>query len=99
MTQPQPSPALVSAFAPSGALRASINLGNPILASKDAAGGEPVGVSVDLAREFARRLGVGIELAVLGLNHAAHGHLEHRAAHSPPTPTSLPAVGNASSVP
>ena len=64
MTQPKPSPALVSAFAPSGTLRASINLGNPILANKDAATGEPVGVSIDLAREFARRLGVGIELVV-----------------------------------
>ncbi|WGT63433.1 ABC transporter substrate-binding protein [Variovorax paradoxus] len=64
MTQPKPSPALVSAFAPSGTLRASINLGNPILANKDAATGEPVGVSTDLAREFARRLGVGIELVV-----------------------------------
>ena len=58
------APALVSAFAPGGTLRASINLGNPILANKDAATGEPVGVSVDLAREFARRLGVGIELVV-----------------------------------
>jgi polar amino acid transport system substrate-binding protein len=65
MTQPQPiAPALVSAFAPSGTLRASINLGNPILANKDAATGEPMGVSIDLAREFARRLGVGIELVV-----------------------------------
>ncbi|MDR6518548.1 polar amino acid transport system substrate-binding protein [Variovorax paradoxus] len=67
MTQPQPttiSPSLVSAFAPGGTLRASINLGNPILANKDAATGEPVGVSIDLAREFARRLGVGIELVV-----------------------------------
>ena len=59
-----PSSALVTAFAPSGTLRASINLGNPILANKDATTGEPVGVSIDLAREFARRLGVGIELIV-----------------------------------
>ncbi len=66
MTQPQHAiaPALVSAFAPGGTLRASINLGNPILANKDAATGEPVGVSIDLAREFARRLGVGVELVV-----------------------------------
>ncbi|BEP41934.1 transporter substrate-binding domain-containing protein [Variovorax sp. V15] len=66
MTQQQTtiSPTLVSAFAPSGTLRASINLGNPILANKDAATGEPVGVSIDLAREFARRLGVAIELVV-----------------------------------
>lgn len=57
-------PAVVSAFTPTGALRASINLGNPILANRDAATGEPVGVSIDLAREFARRLGVAIELVV-----------------------------------
>jgi len=49
-------------FARTGTLRASINLGNPILAGRDARSGEPVGVSVDLARAFAQRLGVGIEL-------------------------------------
>ena len=48
------TPSIVSAFAPGGTLRASINLGNPILANKDAASGEPAGVSVDLARAFAR---------------------------------------------
>ena len=46
-----------------GKLRAAINLGNPILASQDA-GTESRGVSVDLAREAARRLGVPIELVV-----------------------------------
>ena len=61
-TTPLPAP-VVSAFTPTGALRASINLGNPILAGKDA-NGEPAGVSVDLAREFARRLGVQLELVV-----------------------------------
>lgn len=45
-------------------MRASINLGNPILANRAPSGGDPVGVSVDLAREFARRLGVAIELVV-----------------------------------
>ncbi|MFE0020392.1 transporter substrate-binding domain-containing protein [Amycolatopsis sp. NPDC059021] len=55
---------LVPAFAPAGTLRASINLGNPILAGRDAVSGEPVGVSVDLAREFAARLGVDVELVV-----------------------------------
>jgi polar amino acid transport system substrate-binding protein len=59
---PAAAPALVAAFAPGGALRASINLGNPILAHADPATGEPGGVSVDLAREFARRLGVPLEL-------------------------------------
>jgi polar amino acid transport system substrate-binding protein len=54
---------IVQAFAPTGRLRASINLGNPILANKDAAGA-PKGVSIDLAGEFARRLGVPLELVV-----------------------------------
>ena len=62
--QPTPSPATVSAFAPSGQLRASINLGNPILARKNATTGEVEGVSVDLARALAAELGVGIELKV-----------------------------------
>ena len=52
-----------AAFTPTGALRASINLGNPILAGRNAAG-EPAGVSIDLARAFAERLGVGCELVV-----------------------------------
>ena len=51
-----------SELAPSGKLRAAINLGNPILASRDAASGEARGVSVDLARELGRRLGVPVEL-------------------------------------
>ena len=53
---------VVAAFAPTGKLRAAINLGNPILAGTDPATGAPRGVSVDLAREFARRLGVELEL-------------------------------------
>lgn len=64
MTSQQIAPALVPAFAPSGTLRASINLGNPILADRAPAGGDPVGVSIDLAYEFARRLGVPVELVV-----------------------------------
>jgi polar amino acid transport system substrate-binding protein len=58
-------PAIISAFAPTGRLRASINLGNPILANRNPQTGEAAGVSVDLAREFARRLGIEIELVVL----------------------------------
>ena len=58
------SPDLVRAFAPSGTLRASINLGNPILAGRDAATGEPAGVSIDLARGLAEALGVPLELVV-----------------------------------
>jgi len=52
-----------SAFTPTGRLRASINLGNPILANKDASG-QPAGVSIDLARAFAAKLGVECELVV-----------------------------------
>jgi polar amino acid transport system substrate-binding protein len=44
-------------------LRASINLGNPILARVDARDA-PKGVSVDLARAFAQRLGLGLELVI-----------------------------------
>jgi polar amino acid transport system substrate-binding protein len=51
-------------FAPTGKLRAAINLGNPILAHAAGDGGAG-GVSVDLAREFARRLGVDLELVVI----------------------------------
>jgi polar amino acid transport system substrate-binding protein len=53
-----------AALAPTGRLRASINLGNPILARKDATTGEPAGVSVDLARALAEQLGVPVELKV-----------------------------------
>jgi polar amino acid transport system substrate-binding protein len=51
-------------FTPTGRLRAAINLGNPILAHPVAGGGAG-GVSVDLAREFARRLGVDLDLVVV----------------------------------
>jgi len=58
------STTLLQAFAPTGKLRASINLGNPILANQNPETGEPFGVSIDLARAFAARLGVNIELVV-----------------------------------
>ncbi|MDR5825086.1 MULTISPECIES: ABC transporter substrate-binding protein [unclassified Caballeronia] len=51
------SSSLLNALAPTGTLRASINLGNPILAHRTE-GSEPGGVSVDIARELASRLGV-----------------------------------------
>ena len=49
VTAPDPlrSPAVTSALAPVGRLRACINLGNPILARREAAGTAPLGVSVD----------------------------------------------------
>ena len=57
-------PAVVAALAPTGTLRASINLGNPVLASLDPVTGQPVGVSVDLATELAHRLHVPLALVV-----------------------------------
>jgi polar amino acid transport system substrate-binding protein len=58
------SPQLVNEIAPHGKLRAAINFGNPVLAQKDATTGEPRGVSVDLSRELARRLGVPVEFVL-----------------------------------
>jgi len=55
---------LVATLAPTGMLRASINLGNPILAHADTSTGAAGGVSVDLAAAFAQRLGVPLELVV-----------------------------------
>ena len=59
---PKPSPAAVAELAPTGKLRAAINFGNGVLASKDPATGEARGVSVDLSRELAKRLGVPLEI-------------------------------------
>lgn len=58
-----PSNEVIRSLAPAGRLRASINLGNPILAQRDAAG-QVFGVSIDLARAMAEALGLGCELIV-----------------------------------
>lgn len=58
------SDALKKTLAPTGRLRASINLGNPVLAHRDATTGEPVGVSVSLARTFAEHLGLPLDLVI-----------------------------------
>jgi polar amino acid transport system substrate-binding protein len=54
---------LTSEFAPTGTLRAAINLGNPILANQNA-DGQPYGISIDMATELARRLNVPLTLLV-----------------------------------
>jgi len=51
-------PDVVSDLAPTGRLRAAINYGNTVLAQREPQGG----VTIDLARELARRLGVPLEL-------------------------------------
>ncbi len=55
---------LIKTIAPTGVLRASINLGNPLLAKRQAANGLAVGVSVDLAHALAARLALDVELLV-----------------------------------
>jgi polar amino acid transport system substrate-binding protein len=56
------TPAVRADLAPSGTLRAGINYGNFILATKDPASGKSHGVAIDLTRELGRRLGVPVEL-------------------------------------
>src|SRR5574338_958447 len=51
-------------LAPTGRLRAGMNLGNALFTSKDASSGEVRGVSVDLMRELASRLRVPLELVM-----------------------------------
>ena len=51
---------VVKELAPTGKLRAAINLGNPVLAQGTPEA--PRGVTVDLARELARRTGLALEL-------------------------------------
>ncbi|MBP1181196.1 ABC transporter substrate-binding protein [Methylobacterium sp. PvR107] len=55
-----PDPKVLHDLAPTGTLRAAINLGNPVLAQAGPDG--PAGVSVDLARALAARLGVKVAL-------------------------------------
>jgi polar amino acid transport system substrate-binding protein len=65
-SSPKAPAAVVAELAPSGTLRAAINYGNPILATKDPATGELAGISVDLARELAARLGVPVKFVPYG---------------------------------
>lgn len=62
-TSPGVSDAARSELAPTGKLRAGMNLGNTLFTGKDATGALR-GVSVDLMRELASRLGVEAEMVV-----------------------------------
>lgn len=73
----EPSPAAVAALAPGGVLRAGINLSNFLLVTGRNDDGSPAGVSPDMARELARRLGVAIELKT----YKSPGDLADDAAH------------------
>jgi len=51
-------------LAPTGKLRAAINLGNSVLAQTNVTTGQPKGITPDLALELGRRLGVPVEFVV-----------------------------------
>jgi polar amino acid transport system substrate-binding protein len=57
-----PSPAAVAALAPTGVLRAGINLSNFLLVTGREPDGSPQGVSPDMARQLGRSLGVEVTL-------------------------------------
>jgi len=52
---------VVSELAPTGVLRAAINMGNFLLVTGKSPSGDPEGVSPDVAREIANRLGVAVK--------------------------------------
>jgi polar amino acid transport system substrate-binding protein len=55
------SPEIISDLAPTGVLRAGINLSNFLLVTGKTPAGDPVGVAPDIAREVATRLGVPVK--------------------------------------
>src|SRR5260370_17047315 len=57
----QPSQQIVSELAPTGVLRAAINMGNFLLVTGKTPSGDPTGVSADIAAAIAARLGVPVK--------------------------------------
>ena len=62
---PTPSDEAVAALAPTGTLRAAINLSNFLLVTGKSDAGDPQGVSPDMALALANQLGVPLELKKL----------------------------------
>jgi polar amino acid transport system substrate-binding protein len=99
----QITPELIRELAPTGRLRSTTNLGNTVLAQQDASGALG-GVSVELARELARRLGVEAELhsfdtagkafAALAAGACDIGFLaiDPNQTHGPPAPARSPPI-------
>jgi polar amino acid transport system substrate-binding protein len=58
------TPEIVKQFAPTGTLRAAINQGNGVLVQRQPDGAEPKGVTIMLAKELGKRLGVPVELVL-----------------------------------
>ena len=63
-TTPPVPPAARADLAPTGKLRAGINLGNGVIATRDPATGNPRGIADNIARELGRRLDVPVEYVV-----------------------------------
>ena len=61
------TPDILKDLAPGGKMRAAINVGNIVLAKRGEGGAEPTGITVDLARELGKRLGVPVEFVVYDL--------------------------------
>lgn len=64
VTTPRVPDSVRSELAPTGKLRAGMNLGNALFTTKDPVTGELRGVSVDLMRELASRLDVPVEFVM-----------------------------------
>jgi polar amino acid transport system substrate-binding protein len=62
MAFPEVTPQIVKELAPTGVLRAAINMGNGLLVTGRAPNGDPTGVSPSMAAAIAGRLGVPLQL-------------------------------------
>jgi len=84
--------AIASDLARTGILRASINLGNPVLAQGTATATAPTGVTVDIAREVGARLGVPVRFVCFDAARKSYeamldsGHQHHEARRNRPVP-------------
>src|SRR5712691_5311429 len=56
-----PTPQIIAELAPTGVLRAAINMGNFLLVTGKTPSGDPSGVSADIAAAIAARLGVPVK--------------------------------------
>jgi polar amino acid transport system substrate-binding protein len=64
-------------LAPTGELHVAINLGNPVLAQRDEVTGKLGGVSVALANELAKELGIAVKLTPYDAAGKVFAALEH----------------------